>query len=153
MSTTRQRKGKKSPHKKTASEGSAPAWLEDDVDDFTTNNGDTTPKVDKTTPAIQEAPKKTSGPLFNVKLAGLQAWLDNLPEWPWMPLIVFVIAMFTRFWRLFNPPAVVFDEHHFGRFTNQYNAGTYFFDIHPPLGKKSLFLSFSLFLCVFVCNF
>jgi dolichyl-phosphate-mannose--protein O-mannosyl transferase len=29
---------------------------------------------------------------------------------------------------------VVFDEYHFGRFTNQYHAGTYLFDIHPPLG-------------------
>jgi dolichyl-phosphate-mannose--protein O-mannosyl transferase len=29
----------------------------------------------------------------------------------------------------------VFDESHFGRFTNQYTARTYFFDIHPPLGK------------------
>jgi hypothetical protein len=33
-------------------------------------------------------------------------------------------------------PRPVFDEHHFGRFTNQYLAGTYFFDIHPPLGQS-----------------
>jgi len=31
---------------------------------------------------------------------------------------------------------VVFDEYHFGRFNNQYHAGTYFFDIHPPLGES-----------------
>lgn len=32
----------------------------------------------------------------------------------------------------------MFDEYHFGRFTNQYFAGTYLFDIHPPLGKLVL---------------
>lgn len=34
---------------------------------------------------------------------------------------------------LFIMPAA--DESHFGRFTGQYHAGTYLFDIHPPLGK------------------
>ena len=34
----------------------------------------------------------------------------------------------------------VFDESHFGRFTNQYTARTYFFDIHPPLGKLAFWL-------------
>lgn len=47
----------------------------------------------------------------------------------------FLVAICTRYYRLDKPGGVVFDESHFGRFTNQYNAGTYFFDIHPPLGK------------------
>ena len=38
------------------------------------------------------------------------------------------------------PAGVVFDETHFGRFTNQYLAGTYLFDIHPPLGKLVFWL-------------
>jgi len=35
------------------------------------------------------------------------------------------------------PPVILrlADESHFGRFTGQYHAGTYLFDIHPPLGK------------------
>lgn len=51
----------------------------------------------------------------------------------WVPLVIFAITFFTRFYRLDKPPGVVFDEHHFGRFTGQYLAGTYYFDIHPPL--------------------
>jgi len=29
-------------------------------------------------------------------------------------------------------------EYHFGKFVNWYLSGTYFFDIHPPLGKLIL---------------
>jgi dolichyl-phosphate-mannose--protein O-mannosyl transferase len=53
----------------------------------------------------------------------------------WVPLLILSVALATRFYRLDTPPGVVFDETHFGRFTNQYHAGTYLFDIHPPLGK------------------
>ena len=35
--------------------------------------------------------------------------------------IVLAVAFFTRFYRLDKPPGVVFDETHFGRFTNQYS--------------------------------
>lgn len=35
--------------------------------------------------------------------------------------IVLAIAAFTRYYRLDQPPGVVFDETHFGRFTNQYS--------------------------------
>lgn len=33
----------------------------------------------------------------------------------------------------------MFDEYHFGRFTNQYNDRQFLFDIHPPLGKLVFF--------------
>lgn len=60
-------------------------------------------------------------------------WLDRYERFvPWCLLL---IAMFTRFYHLDQPGGVVFDETHFGRFTGQYHAGTYLFDIHPPLGK------------------
>lgn len=52
--------------------------------------------------------------------------------------IVFIIAcvsLATRFWVLYNPDCVVFDEVHFGNFTNWYIKQEYFYDIHPPLGK------------------
>jgi dolichyl-phosphate-mannose--protein O-mannosyl transferase len=55
----------------------------------------------------------------------------------WLMLLV---ALFTRFYLLPQPGGVVFDESHFGRFTNQYTARTYFFDIHPPLGKLVFWL-------------
>jgi dolichyl-phosphate-mannose--protein O-mannosyl transferase len=55
-----------------------------------------------------------------------------------VPIAILACAAFTRFYRLSLPPGVNFDESHFIRFTNQYTARTYFFDIHPPLGKLTL---------------
>jgi hypothetical protein len=49
--------------------------------------------------------------------------------------VVLVLSAATRYYRLDEPRGVVFDEGHFGRFTNQYNDGQFLFDIHPPLGK------------------
>ena len=57
-----------------------------------------------------------------------------------VPFFIFGVALFTRFYRLGQPNGVCFDESHFIRFTNQYTARTYFFDIHPPLGKITLWL-------------
>eukprot|EP00005_Dracoamoeba_jomungandri_P003996 CAMPEP_0174249772 /NCGR_PEP_ID=MMETSP0439-20130205/118_1 /TAXON_ID=0 /ORGANISM="Stereomyxa ramosa, Strain Chinc5" /LENGTH=509 /DNA_ID=CAMNT_0015329675 /DNA_START=40 /DNA_END=1566 /DNA_ORIENTATION=+ len=51
-------------------------------------------------------------------------------------LIVFsVLSFLTRFHNLGYPHSVVFDEVHFGWFTQNYLKGEFFFDIHPPLGK------------------
>jgi dolichyl-phosphate-mannose--protein O-mannosyl transferase len=58
--------------------------------------------------------------------------------------ILTVFAFWTRFWRLGHPWAVVFDEVHFGSFTNSYIKSEFFFDIHPPLGKLVMFLGASL---------
>ena len=51
--------------------------------------------------------------------------------------IVFFTALgvITRVFRIQFPPSPVFDEIHFGNFTNWYFRGQYFHDIHPPLGK------------------
>eukprot|EP00002_Diphylleia_rotans_P020394 TRINITY_DN3960_c0_g1_i4.p1 TRINITY_DN3960_c0_g1~~TRINITY_DN3960_c0_g1_i4.p1 ORF type:complete len:526 (+),score=83.53 TRINITY_DN3960_c0_g1_i4:56-1633(+) len=48
-------------------------------------------------------------------------------------LLLFSFA--TRFYRLDYPNEVIFDEVHFGGFTNGYMKGQHFFDIHPPLTK------------------
>ncbi|KAH7564017.1 glycosyltransferase family 39 protein [Bipolaris maydis] len=49
--------------------------------------------------------------------------------------IMTVLAFITRFWGIRHPDQVVFDEVHFGKFASYYLQRTYFFDVHPPLGK------------------
>ncbi|CAN8071628.1 unnamed protein product [Agarophyton chilense] len=51
-----------------------------------------------------------------------------------------IIAWIIRFYRLGEPPAVVFDEYHFGTFVDNILSGATHFDIHPPLGKLTLAL-------------
>jgi dolichyl-phosphate-mannose-protein mannosyltransferase len=55
-------------------------------------------------------------------------------------LILTCLSFLTRFYRLAEPPAVVFDEVHFGKFVTWYFTGEYYFDIHPPLGKLILYI-------------
>ncbi|CZS88617.1 protein O-mannosyl-transferase 1 [Rhynchosporium agropyri] len=49
--------------------------------------------------------------------------------------IITILAFITRFWVISHPNEVVFDEVHFGKFASHYLERTYFFDVHPPLGK------------------
>ncbi|CZT42214.1 protein O-mannosyl-transferase 1 [Rhynchosporium secalis] len=49
--------------------------------------------------------------------------------------IITILAFITRFWGISHPNEVVFDEVHFGKFASHYLERTYFFDVHPPLGK------------------
>jgi dolichyl-phosphate-mannose-protein mannosyltransferase len=53
------------------------------------------------------------------------------------PELVFLtaFALITRFWGLFSPRAVVWDEFHYERFAGAYLTGNYYVDVHPPLGK------------------
>ena len=51
-----------------------------------------------------------------------------------------VVSFWTHFWIIQFPEHVVFDEVHFGNFTNWYTKSRFFFDIHPPLGKLIMFM-------------
>ncbi|KAL9988913.1 hypothetical protein ACROYT_G003407 [Oculina patagonica] len=50
-------------------------------------------------------------------------------------LILVGLSFGTRMWQLTTPKHVIFDEVHFGQFTNFFMQNKYFFDVHPPLGK------------------
>ena len=49
--------------------------------------------------------------------------------------ILLIITFFQHTYNIQHPNRTVFDEVYFGNFTNYYLKHTFFFDIHPPLGK------------------
>ncbi len=62
-----------------------------------------------------------------------------------MIIILLGLGILTRFLFFGYPHEVVFDEVHFGKFISWYMEGSYFFDIHPPLGKFLILTAAKLF--------
>lgn len=52
-----------------------------------------------------------------------------------MAVVLLVVGIFTRMFRLESPNNVVFDEMHYGKYASLYLKNTFFFDSNPPLGK------------------
>jgi dolichyl-phosphate-mannose-protein mannosyltransferase len=52
-----------------------------------------------------------------------------------IPLLILAVSAVVHFIHFGHPAAVVFDEVHAGNFLTHYWIGSYFFDVHPPLGK------------------
>ncbi|XP_040333771.1 protein O-mannosyl-transferase 2 isoform X4 [Herpailurus yagouaroundi] len=58
-------------------------------------------------------------------------------RWALLALVT-LLSFATRFHGLDEPPHVCWDETHFGKMGSYYINRTFFFDVHPPLGKVTL---------------
>lgn len=72
-----------------------------------------------------------------------QSFLQVLDEWEFLiaPIIFTALAFFTRLYQIGKSDIVTWDEAHFGKFGSHYISRTYYFDVHPPLGKMLVGLS------------
>ncbi|KAM0787088.1 hypothetical protein ACM66B_006346 [Microbotryomycetes sp. NB124-2] len=62
-----------------------------------------------------------------------------------IPLIVYtILSLCTRLWHIGINNSVVWDEAHFGKFGAYYLNRTFYFDVHPPLGKMLVGLAGAL---------
>ncbi|XP_058685763.1 protein O-mannosyl-transferase 2 isoform X2 [Poecile atricapillus] len=55
--------------------------------------------------------------------------------------LITLLSFASRFHRLREPPHVCWDETHFGKMGSYYINRTFFFDVHPPLGKMLIGLA------------
>lgn len=56
-------------------------------------------------------------------------------------LAVVCLSLATRLYKITEPDHVCWDETHFGKMGSWYINRTFFFDVHPPLGKMLIALS------------
>ncbi|XP_075609920.1 protein O-mannosyl-transferase 2 isoform X4 [Balearica regulorum gibbericeps] len=63
------------------------------------------------------------------------------PARPAALALVTLLSFASRFHRLPEPPHVCWDETHFGKMGSYYINRTFFFDVHPPLGKMLIGLA------------
>ncbi len=62
--------------------------------------------------------------------------------WSWSVFfLILALGVGTRFYKVAEPDHVCWDETHFGKMGSWYINRTFFFDVHPPLGKVSRFAS------------
>ncbi|XP_060663188.1 protein O-mannosyl-transferase 2 [Drosophila nasuta] len=68
---------------------------------------------------------------------------SNEGNWRWWLLLgtVLLITFATRFYKVTEPDHICWDETHFGKMGSWYINRTFFFDVHPPLGKMLIGLS------------
>ncbi len=53
----------------------------------------------------------------------------------WLLLVVTIISVASRLYRIEEPSLICWDETHFGKMGSYYINRTFFHDVHPPLGK------------------
>lgn len=89
--------------------------------------------------AEADAPDETDpAPRDDTSGSGTPGWRRSLGRVPGELYVLTVLAAVTRFAFLDRPRAIVFDEVYFREYALRYQEGTYYFDLHPPLGKLLL---------------
>lgn len=86
---------------------------------------------DEATEAAPPSPKRAAWGSLRWHAAG---------RWALVALVT-LLSFATRFHRLDQPAHICWDETHFGKMGSYYINRTFFFDVHPPLGKMLIGLA------------
>lgn len=88
----------------------------------------------KAEPAPPGAPPESEGVAAPIPPPRWAFWMRLPPE----VVTLTLLALTIRLVYLGNPRAIVFDEVYFRDYALRYGDGSYYFDLHPPLGKLLL---------------
>ncbi|XP_023159697.2 protein O-mannosyl-transferase 2 [Drosophila hydei] len=90
--------------------------------------------------SVVKAPKCTAKAKDVAQAKPAQANEDSGRRWTLLG-VVLLITFATRFYKVTEPDHICWDETHFGKMGSWYINRTFFFDVHPPLGKMLIGLS------------
>ena len=94
---------------------------------------------------LEEAPRASSSDEGVTKIENYPLQTHFLKRDFYVISFLFVASLATRLYEIGKSPIVVWDEAHFGKFASWYIKGTFYFDVHPPLGKMLVALFLWLF--------
>ncbi|CAH1111302.1 unnamed protein product [Psylliodes chrysocephalus] len=66
---------------------------------------------------------------------------ESNKNWLLVFSLILILSISTRFYKIEEPDHICWDETHFGKMGSWYINRTFFFDVHPPLGKMLIGLS------------
>ncbi|XP_050702839.1 protein O-mannosyl-transferase 2-like isoform X2 [Eriocheir sinensis] len=89
----------------------------------------------ETSKKSKDVRKSSTGNLTVDKIFAKYRTCDSAAVWWAVFGVVCALTAATRFYNVGQPEHVVWDETHFGKFGSWYINRTFFFDVHPPLGK------------------
>jgi dolichyl-phosphate-mannose-protein mannosyltransferase len=95
-------------------------------------------QLENESPKIPEKPENITNKVEIKNMRGPNVLLSPKTKessWNIALAAVVVLSFITRFYKIYEPDQVVFDEVHFGKFASYYLRRTFYFDVHPPLGR------------------
>ncbi|XP_018402294.1 PREDICTED: protein O-mannosyl-transferase 2 [Cyphomyrmex costatus] len=90
---------------------------------------------------MRSATQDTACKLKNVTTSKTSEKEESKTNWWLLFGGITILTLITRFYKVTEPQHVCWDETHFGKMGSWYINRTFFFDVHPPLGKMLIALS------------
>ncbi|QLG75093.1 hypothetical protein HG535_0H04200 [Zygotorulaspora mrakii] len=94
--------------------------------------------VDVDDPRFKYSKKQGSSYEYVAERWLMRPFPDSRGKYKLWLFLVTTIAFVARFYLIWYPKEVVFDEVHFGKFASYYLERTFFFDVHPPFAKMMI---------------
>lgn len=91
----------------------------------------THPPEESTDTGLEDIIKKTSELKIGDKKKDWKTIVTNVV----IPMVLTALSASVRLYKIEANPKVVWDEAHFGKFGSNYIKHSFYFDVHPPLGK------------------
>ncbi|CAO1319292.1 unnamed protein product [Diamesa serratosioi] len=102
---------------------------------LTNGSSNLKPEIEECTPKSKNSSIQESKQVKQQSIKHEEKFTINV-QFDLMSVLLFALAIVTRFFKLSEPKNVVFDELHYGKYVSLYMKNIFFFEKHPPFGKQ-----------------